>query len=383
MGQGLLAIRGDWILSFELMVGCDRDENVCRRAEKQGISVQQGDICDAAFLDGLITSLPEPILFVNCCTGIDTVKLRRQIQNKPIGYIDICESEMPGNDEGRFSIGMPYTNQGCHGNYPHWICQGINPGLVEYIARKLMRKMAPGETGFSVTIFENDQLSAPNRHGKKAVGWCPKDLIEEVMVCPPLIYENETMIEGGDFETTKIVTSWQGVNTPARLVGHEDVWNLGQLEKVSDVKFLYALHPDVMAVFNGTPEIALQQLQLPQPTQSLHGLERIIVSVEHTDSGQQKSLLWQSDHALTQRCLGINAVKYQTASSVLLSMLMMQHTPLGRLTGTWNASTLPLTDADRQHMDSFMKKLGIIWQPVPADYVFGVDEITASKASRI
>ena len=130
VGQGVLAIKDDWFASYGTVIGVDRDAGACRRAGNYGIAVQQGDITDPVFLEGLSESLPGPILFVNCCTGIDTVRLRKHIQNKPIGYIDICESEMPGNPRSRFSVGMPYTNQPYHGDYPHWICQGINPGLM-------------------------------------------------------------------------------------------------------------------------------------------------------------------------------------------------------------------------------------------------------------
>ena len=374
VGRGLLTVGKAWFSSFASVIGVDSNEVACRDAERCGICVQRADIGDEAFLDEFSQSLPEPVLFVNCCSGIDTVKLRRYIQDKPVAYIDICESEMVDNPQNRFSVGMPYTNQRCHGDYPHWLCQGINPGLVEYIARRLMRQMHAANTGFSVAIFENDQLSAEYHNGKLAVGWCPKDLIEEIMICPSLVYEDGDMIDRDDIEKNRFTTCWQGVDTPTRLVGHEDVWNLAQREEVSDVKFLYALHPEVMAVFEETPEIAMQKLQLPQAAQTLHGLERIIVSVEHAESGRQKSLLWQSDHALTQRCLGINAVQYQTASSVLLSILMMQHTPLGRKAGTWNGSTLPLEDEGWKQMEQFMQKLGIFWQPVPGKYVCGCEE---------
>ena len=383
VGQGLLTLANKWFASFDQVVGVDQDESLCRNTKRDRISFQPADICDETFLERLCQTMPNPIMLVNLCSGIDTVKLRRMIQDKSVGYIDICESEMPENDQSRFSIGMPYTNQACHGDYPHWLCQGINPGLVEYMARKLMRDMTPAKTGFSITIFENDQLTALDRNGKLTVGWCPRDLIEEVMVCPSLACENGNMVEGVKAGTHEIMTCWQGVATPARLVGHEDVWSLGQLDEVSDVKFLYALCPDVMAVFKNTLQTATEKLQLPDAAQTLHGSERIVVSVEHNQNGQQKSLLWQTDHAMTQRFFGLNSVQYQTASSVLLSILMMQHTSLGRMAGTWNASTLPLADADWQAMESFMDTLGIAWQPVTAEYVVCRDPVAVGPSMEV
>ena len=101
-----------------------------------------GDIEDSQFLTDLCRQATAPVLFLNVATGTDNVKIRKIISPFDIAYLDSCASSLPDKTECRFSRYMPYTFTPISSRYPHWLCWGINPGLVEVVARKLIREMA-------------------------------------------------------------------------------------------------------------------------------------------------------------------------------------------------------------------------------------------------
>ncbi|MHC4881402.1 MAG: saccharopine dehydrogenase family protein [Planctomycetota bacterium] len=373
VGEGILAVGQTHLDGFEQVHLVDKAPCRCQAALRYHYPVRQMDIEDGESLTGFLTSLKTPVLLINACTDIDTVKLRKVISMLPVGYIDICESRTPDNPQGRFTVSMPYTNQSCHGDRPHLICQGSNPGMVEYIARMLIDRMGPDISGYRVNIYENDQLSAPNSDESRFVSWSPESLVDEVMVAPLIEYADGRMVEGPVPVSERVTTQWQGRPFGAFKVGHEDIWNLGCLEQVSDATFYYGFCADVMNILRTTPQNALATLRIPAGGEPIGGLERIVVSVKDP-SGEQQSLLWQVDHSQTRRDYGINAVQYQTAASVLLSVLLMQHTEAGCWAGTYNASTLPLGGGDWDVIRQLMDRLGISWQPVPKGYVYCVDK---------
>jgi len=331
------------------------------------------DIEDSESLTCFLTSLKAPVLFINACTDIDTVQLRKVISTLPVGYIDMCESRTPDNTQGLFTLSMPYTNQPCHGDWPHLICQGSNPGMVEYIVRMLIDWSGPDVSGYRITVYENDQLWAPNSDETRLVSWSPGGLIDEMMVAPLIEYVNGQIKEGLVPVSETVTTQWEGRPFEAFKVGHEDIWNLACLKQVSDAAFYYGFCANVMNVLRTTPQKAFETLRVPSGGEPIKGLEQIVVSVEHP-SGQRQSLLWQVDHAKARRDYGINAVQYQTAASVLLSVLLMQYTKAGCWAGTYNASTLPLAGDDWDVLQQVMDRLGIFWRPVPRRYVCLTDK---------
>lgn len=366
VGKGILAIGQTCLDGFKQVHLLDNDPRRCQLMSRYNYPVRQMDIEDGETLTRFFNSLKSPVLLINACTDIDTVQLRKAISMLPVGYVDICESRTPDNPQGRFTLSMPYTNQSCHGDRPHMICQGSNPGMVEYIARMLIDRMGADITDYSVTVYENDQLSALDSDSRP-VSWSPESLIDEVMVAPLIEYVNGQMTEGPVPVSKTVATQWQGCPFEAFKVGHEDIWNLACLKQVSDAVFYYGFCADVMGILQTTPQKALEMLGVPAGGEPIGGLERIVVAIKNPFARQQ-SLLWRVDHSQTQRDYGINAVQYQTAASVLLSVLLMQHTQVGCWAGTWNASTLPLGGSDWDVLRQLMDRLSISWQPVPKGY---------------
>jgi saccharopine dehydrogenase-like NADP-dependent oxidoreductase len=370
VGQGVLALAEPHLIGFDKIVLADNDLVRCQNIKSAcGWPIIHGDIENPSFITGLLSSLPCPVLFVNLCLDIDTVKLRTILAPHMVGYIDICESRMDENTDSRFSVGMPYTNQSCHGKWPHLVCQGINPGMVEYIARSIIEKMGSEQSDYSATIYENDQLAPAGPEDIPLVAWSPQDLVDEVVIAPAMQFDNQRCIESSRAGGQLVNVLWQGQPFEAWQIGHEDVWNLGQLQNVSDVRFFYTLSPTVMDFLKTLPEQAARNLRLPTNKERICGTERIVVSVKQNVTGFQRNVLWETDHARMQKMYGINAVQFQTAASTLLSVLLMQHTDIGCRWGTFNASTLPLDSGGWAIFREIMGCLDIRWQPIPKDYV--------------
>jgi len=370
LGQGILRLGDSVLRSFDQILLADLEEEICRRQSPHaGQTVFQGDIQKESFLIRLLEEIRPPILFVNVCSNLDTVKLRRFLADRDVGYVDVCASAMEEETQSRFSRLMPYTNTACGGRFPHLICQGINPGLVEYAARLLLNTFSQKENELAVSIFENDQLYSPLLGDATAVGWSPKDLVEEVMISPSMEVNNKEICEDDDPGAREVPVFWGSKQFSARLVGHEDIWNLGMMDRIGGARFLYTLHPDVMKTFCDRPAETLKQLTVPEADMPLEGTETVVVKVSSQKTGLQKALLWQTDHGFVQRRYKVNAVQYQAALGALLAMALMQFTEAGRRKGTFNASTLPLTAADHEVLVFLMQSMGIEWKSFSPDAV--------------
>lgn len=369
VGRGILAVGKSFLKGFEEVVLLDNNPDcVAKMDGRNEYPLVTVDIENPDCLRKQLEQLRPPVLLINTCSGIDTVLLRRAIAAIPAGYIDICGSSISENPQAEITVSMPYTNQLCHGQYPHLICQGSNPGLVEYMVRLLIDRMGHNKDGYCVTIYENDQLKESHSQVKGLVSWSPRDLIDEIAKTPLIEYARGQLVEGPLAISERIMTQWQDGRYPMFKVGHEDIWNLSRLNEVSDAVFYYGFCEDVMNILQMDCRRVLDTLRLPAENEELTGLERVVISVEHS-SGLNQTVLWELDHAQTQRDLGINAVQYQTANATLLSALLMQHTDVGLWKGTYNASTLPLAGADWNILTHLMNCLGIRWQFVPKEYV--------------
>lgn len=369
VGQGILRLGDSVLRSFDQIVLADLKKELCRSSARAGWKTLAGDIRDASFLEHLLAEVRRPALFVNVCSHLDTVRLRRFLSNHEIGYVDTCASTMEAEPQSRFSRLMPYTNTACHGRFPHLICQGINPGLIEYAVRLLLNTFSPAEDRLSVTVFENDQIYCPRLEEAAAVGWSPEDLVEEVLVSPSMEICNGAVQEEDGPGTREVSVFWGRKRYPARLVGHEDIWNLGMLDRVGGARFLYSLHPDVMNTF-GDSAAGRRRLTVPESDRPLEGKETLVVTVCGQKTKCQKALIWQTDHGQVQRHYRVNAVQYQTALGTLLAVTLMQFTGAGRRRGTFNASTLPLTEADQEELVFLMHRLGIEWKSVSPNAVW-------------
>lgn len=175
LGHAFLKLAGQVLGRFERVRLTDlRDEALlCHPALMNGFEGLTGDIGDPCFVAGLLDGLPGPILFLNLCADVDSARLRKYLSSHPVAYIDTGASAVSPEQEAGFAATMSYTNQSLHGAYPHLLCQGINPGMVELIARKIMREYPEEERAFDVTVYEIDTLNASLDDGLIAVGWSP------------------------------------------------------------------------------------------------------------------------------------------------------------------------------------------------------------------
>jgi len=363
---GLGSVGGSlWRLGFPDFVGFDRVVGMDKDPPglPGGESILRGDITDSSFPGKFLENLPEPVLLVNLCSGVDNLAIRRKLAGRPCAYLDTCAAASPHPAEYRFSRLMPRTLESVDSMYPHWLCWGINPGVVELAARRLMEEM--GGTGpFAVTVFEHDGLTAGSEPGEwLAVGWSPGGLVEEVMLAPTLEIRDGRVREGRVPGARRALARWGEELVPSRIVGHEDIWNLGRLRQVGQARFVYGLHPGVMAELEGDPGRAASRLSVPAPETPLAGLERVAIQVRHLGSGKVRTRLWGTDHAGVWSRHGVNAVQWQTARSLLLAIRLLQETGYGLRPGTFCAADLPVNPADWRIIEGMMADLEIRWEP--------------------
>jgi hypothetical protein len=323
-----------------------------------------GDITDPTFVDHLLRDLTKPAVFLNLCSDIDTMKLRLQLSRYPVAYIDSGASGGPPEMRSSFIRTMRYTNSPCNGLYPHLLCQGINPGMVEFIARRIMRDFSTREHVFDVTVFEIDTLTASLYDGKVAVGWSPRDLVEEMMVIPVFEVQKGLPVESATNGSAETCVLWNNQRIPSRIVAHEDIWNLSLLPEVVNARFIYSLKDDVMNALASTPADALKRLMVPEENMPVHGKDTVIVTVRGLVSGLSQSLCWSVDHFEIWQKYGVNGVQYQTGKSILFPIRLLMEGLAGVKGGTYNAATLPITVENWNRIDALLAELGIDWLPL-------------------
>jgi hypothetical protein len=368
IGGSMFAVGKEHLRSFPRLVAVDRE---ARRPLHDGdppVEVLVGDVTDASFLRGLLKDVPGPVLFLNLCAGIDHLRVRETLARLPAAYLDSACCTPEGSHEYRYSRMMPYSLTPVESPYPHWLCWGINPGVVELVTRMLLRRMDIPEAEAEVTIFEHDGLEAAAPDRRAAVGWCPTFLVEEMLVSPSLVVERGMLREGAAPGGLPVITSWGDKTVACRMVGHEDIWNLGWLLGVGGARFVYGLSPRVMNILSSREaREAKEELQVPSPAAAIRGVDRIAVQVRSSSSGASRTLLWETDHEQVWKRLGVNGVQFQTCASLWLAIRMLQQTRFGRLPGTWCASNLPLTPAEWTEVEAAMRSLSIAWEE--ADHV--------------
>jgi len=366
IGSGLLRMGKEMLDTFEQVIVVDRNpEKLCR---PPGLNLTQrlGDIEDSDFLITLFKEIRLPALFVNLCSGVDNVRIRKAIAPLDVAYLDSCASGIQGEPEYRFTRLMPYTLQKTSGSYPHWLCWGINPGLVEIMARRMMQKFVASDFPLDVSIYEFDQLHADLKDSQLAVGWSPEALFEEMMISPSFYVADNQQVESGGPGTRKVLAFWKENAVLARLVGHEDVWNIGQLDSVKSAQFFYALNPAVMEALEGKADEALARLKVPAAEIPVFGLERVAVQVKSAASCRQESLVWEVDHQDVWRRHKVNAVQYQTGKSLLLAISLLQWTHYGRRPLNCCAAGLPISPADWDTIEQQMTAMDIRWTDADA-----------------
>ncbi len=361
IGSSMIILGRRELDRFDHVVVADRDPLCLAPFASLGCGCRAGNIENPVFLAKLLQSVPGPALFVNLCAGVNNVRVRERIAEFDAAYLDSCASMTDDPEEWRFSKIMPYTLTPIEGRFPQWVCWGINPGLVEVIARKLIRDFNDADGRYDVTIYEYDQLYNPDINSSTPVGWCPSALVEEVMLSPTLQIKDGNPVEEKNEGAKKAVVCWEGQPVESRVVAHEDIWNVGSIDPVQSAKFLYALHPAVMNILEGDPQQAVNSLNVPTPEVPVFGRERVAVATTNLITNESRSLVWEVDHHMAWQQFGVNAVQFQTCKSLLLAIRLMQTSLYGTLAGTFCAANLPIAELDWALLDWHMEDLGIHW----------------------
>ncbi len=363
IGKSLLTLGADQFLLFEKIVAIDKDGDSLMPLQNSGIICRAGDIREPQFIKTLLTEIPGPALFVNLCSGTDNVRIRKNLAHCAAAYLDSCASTTQDPDECRFSRLMSYTYSKIDSRFPHWLCWGINPGLVEIITRRILAALPEKTRTYDIAVFEFDQLENRKDRGKAAVGWCPDALVEEVMLSPTMEIVDAVPREDSGRGTRDTFVNWESRSVPAKIVGHEDIWNLAEIPAVRNGRFYYSLSPAVMGILNANDaQKARSRLYVPGAGDAISGMEQVAVQVNGENMAEPVTLVWAEDHGATWNQFGVNAVQYQTAKSLLLAIMLLQRTEYGLVPLAHNASNLPILSQDWPIFDHFMQHLGINWQ---------------------
>jgi hypothetical protein len=186
------------------------------------------------------------------------------------------------------------------------------------------------------------------------------------MVSPSFQIMGGRPAEGAGKGAEKVLAFWNDRPVPSRLVGHEDIWNLGQIPEVKNARFFYALHPKAMKILEGDPDRARGRLKVPGRHVPVVGLEQVAVKVTSKYSRREKALQWAVDHETVWEAHGLNAVQYQTGKCLLLAIMLLQRTRYGKFPVNCCASNLPITGLDWEHIETAMEELGIHWENADA-----------------
>jgi len=362
IGRSLISLGHDQFPLFEQVYAVDKDHDCLTGFQNSGIIFQAGDINDPQFLKTFISTIPAPSLFVNLCSGTNNFRVRQNLAVYDTAYLDSCASITEDPDECRFSCLMPYTYADIDIRFPHWLCWGINPGLVEIMVRRILRDLPDSFRAYDVAVYEFDRLKYAKDSARTAVGWCPEALIEEIMLSPTMQIKNGRPEENSSPGSSKCQVSWENEPIAARIVGHEDIWNLGEIPAVRNGSFYYSLSPGAMDILTmDDSKKARNLLVVPTAGDVITGLEQVAVQITADTMPEAKTMVWTEDHAAIWKFHGVNAVQYQTAKSLLLAIMLLQRTDYGRRPHSSNASNLPITAGEWVVFDRFMKELDINW----------------------
>ena len=362
IGRSLVSLGIDRFSAFDAVFAIDRKAGSLLPLQNSGIICRAGDIAEAQFLRKIMAQVTGPALFVNLCSNTDNVKIRKNLTRYETAYLDSCASTTEDPAECRFSRLMPYTYADIDINYPHWLCWGINPGLVELMARRILTELPDIPRTYDVNIYEFDRLAAGPQAAGAPVGWCPDALVEEMMLSPTMEIVDGRPRESEGPGALEGLVNWGSRAVPARIVGHEDIWNLAEIPAVKNARFYYSLNAGAMEILSMTDaKQAGDLLYIPAAGEGITGLEQIAVQIRAADMPEPRTLVWTEDHAATWKRYGINAVQYQTAKSLLLGIMLLQHTSYGHKVLAANGSNLPITPGDWDVIEHFMLELGINW----------------------
>ena len=363
IGRSLITLGANQFTLFEHIYATDKECSCLTPLQNSGFICHAGDISDPRFLKTLMDEVPGPSLFVNLCSGTNNVRIRKNLAAYDTAYLDSCASTTHDPDENRFSRLMPYTYKDIDIRYPHWLCWGINPGLVEIIIRKILSDLPDNYCTYDVEVYEFDRLENGTESDKAAVGWCPEALVDEIMLSPTMEIKNGRPRENTGPGANECLVNWANELISARIVGHEDIWNLSEIPAVKNGCFYYSLSPAVMDILSmDDAKKARSKLFIPSAGDVITGLEQVAVQIKADNMAESETLVWTEDHGATWEQFGVNAVQYQTAKSLMLAIMLLQRTRYGQAPLSLNASNLPITASDWPVFERFMQELEINWQ---------------------
>jgi len=371
MGRAFCVLGADFISRFEYFVIIDKHKPNILPENCDRFIMQ--DIHNTNFLYNTLKAYHDQLLFINLTSNTDTLKIRQVIAELDGAYIDTACSIQYGIEEYSLCKLMPYTLTKVKNKYPHFVCCGVNPGMVEIIAKKIIAENFLNAKDIDIFFFEYDQFTTKRKKQEDIpVSWSPNTLIDEVMLTPSLELKNGLVVEAESAPTYQISMNWFGDKIQARLVGHEEIWNLQFLPniKVKNSYYAYALHPNIMNAFNGRPECAKKKFYIPNRSTPVHGSDTLIVKVVNVSTGISKSMLWSTDHFWTFSHYLINAVQYQVCSSLLFFcelLIRFDSRPRGN---TYCGTTLAIDYYGWDLVNNLFNKYKIKWEYIQAEKIF-------------
>jgi len=247
---------------------------------------------------------------------------------------------------------------------------------VELLARRMAREHFAGSSLIDVMLYERDTLSSTAaRPGLVPVSWSADTLIEEVLLSPTLEIADGEAVEGKAPPSECAPLNWFGETIDARLVGHEEIWNMRQVEGsvVRRCAYAYAFSAGVMEVLRQGVDRARDALYVPDLSEEIQGKDTLALKVADVHTGRTKALAWHLDHGRVWQRLGINAVQYQVCSSIRLFCEIMFSGSF-QLRPLQHGSSIPISDSGWRRIATLMDRLGMHWKEIGSEDVHLLDE---------
>lgn len=368
VGRAVLAAGREFLASFNNVVVIDNNE---RQLENLPLPAERIvlDIADSALLSKLLARFAPSFFLVNLTERQDNFQVRRTVASLGGAYLDTASSMIANGPSDRYSRIMPHTFSPVGNKRHHLVCCGINPGLVELVARGIIRRHFREAAGVDIHYMESDTLNCRTPPGSVAVSWCPSVLIDEVLFTPSIEMAGGRLLERESAPAPLARLYWKDAWLRSRIVGHEEIWNAQFLSpKVRNCCFAYSLPPKVMALFDGNPDEAGKKTFVPNGNGRLRGSDTIVVKVSDTSSEKAVALQWHTSHTVAHDAYGVNATQLQTGLSVLCFCELLagatDAVPERPLCG----STIPDSWFENGRLQELWDRYGIAWKSAAGRY---------------
>lgn len=357
MGGGLLRLGGEYLKNAGKVTAFDKNPATVSRSTSVKALVGEAD--DEGFLKALLKGQPAGFLFVNLLSGADNLKIRELVAQRGGNYIDTGAGF--GGEEGDFIGLMEKSWAGGEDVPAQLLFCGVNPGMVEIVARAIARESFRGDDGpFDVEIYEKDTISSSA--GKVfAASWSPETLAEEMLLTPTVLVRDGFLTVEKNAEPLPCDVWWGKERRRARLVAHEELWTLCRKAPfpIGDSFFAYSLSRRAMKALERAPMPAGNIFDFHQ--EPVAGYDEVLVKVRSRRSGREEARSWRSSHREANMRFGVNAVQFQVVSSVLFFLRFADETKLWAKKGLYCGSNLPIEGSWGRAI-TLWKELGISWR---------------------